>query len=78
MNFGILEQSMWAQEPSCRTGPPAYVAWWAGMTTLFLLGSKIPAQVYSCQSLKNHGHSKTIIKDYTVYTNIKYNLTQLL
>ncbi len=33
------KQSMGAGEPSCRTGPLAHVAWRAGKTTRFLLGS---------------------------------------
>ncbi len=34
------------QEPSCRIGPPAYVAWRAGTTILFLLGSQAqPPQI---------------------------------
>jgi hypothetical protein len=35
---GILER-LWGLGTSCRTSPPAYVAWRAYTTTLFLLGS---------------------------------------
>jgi hypothetical protein len=35
-NFRIIYGG---KEQSCRTGPPAYVAWRAGTITLFLLGS---------------------------------------
>jgi hypothetical protein len=45
LSAGILEQYMGLgteKEPSCRTSPPAYVAWRAGTTTLFLLGSLPP------------------------------------
>jgi hypothetical protein len=31
------------KEPSCRTGPLAYVAWRPGTTTLFQLGSSPPS-----------------------------------
>ncbi len=58
-NFGSIYGD---SEPSCRTGPPAYVAWRAGTTTLFLIGSdsvpspcsKIPERNGRLQILGNY------------------------
>jgi hypothetical protein len=64
---GILEQSMGAMNRDVVYRPASYVAWRAGTTTLFLLGSqicsKIPAQhcIYEVK-LKAYSYYYEVIK----------------